>query len=157
MVRCSIDLAALCPLADLCSLGAFTQSAAIVTAYDTLGEEGLTHSMLQTHAKFMFIDPVLFPKLINPYKNAKDVEVVVYGTLNKFDRADMDKFKSAYPHLKVLSFEELEALGKENPADPIPPTPEDLACIMYTSGSTGTPKGVLLKHRSIVAAGKFTE
>jgi long-chain acyl-CoA synthetase len=49
----------------------------------------------------------------------------------------------------------LVKLGEANPAEAIPPSPEDLACIMYTSGSTGTPKGVLIKHRNIVAASKF--
>jgi long-chain acyl-CoA synthetase len=125
-----------------------------VTAYDTLGEEGLKHSMLQTHAKFMFIDPSLFPKLVNPYKEAKDIEVVIYSTKDDPVQSDIDTFTSAYPHIKVLSFDELVKLGQENPAEPVPPQADDLACIMYTSGSTGTPKGVLLKHRNVVAAGE---
>lgn len=33
-----------------------------------------------------------------------------------------------------------------------PPTPDDIAIIMYTSGSTGIPKGVLLSHRNVCAA-----
>jgi len=132
--------------------GALSQSLAIVTAYDTLGEEGLKHSMHQTKAKIMFTDPELLPKLINPLKECKDLEVVVYGTKNDPNPADIEKLTSAHPHLKVMSFDELEKLGVENPADPIPPSPEDLACVMYTSGSTGTPKGVLIKHRNIVAA-----
>jgi long-subunit acyl-CoA synthetase (AMP-forming) len=32
-----------------------------------------------------------------------------------------------------------------------PPTPDSLACIMFTSGSTFKPRGVLLSHRSAVA------
>lgn len=125
-----------------------------MTAYDTLGEEGLKHSMLQTHAKFMFIDPSLFPKLVNPYKEAKDIEVVIYSTKDDPVQKDIDTFTSAYPNIKVLSFDELIKLGQENPAEPVPPKADDLACIMYTSGSTGTPKGVLLKHSNVVAAGK---
>lgn len=31
-----------------------------------------------------------------------------------------------------------------------PPSPEDIASIMYTSGTTGTPKGVMITHRGIV-------
>ncbi|KAF2242990.1 acetyl-CoA synthetase-like protein [Trematosphaeria pertusa] len=132
--------------------GALSQSLAIVTAYDTLGEEGLKHSMHQTKAKILFTDPHLLPKLVNPFKEAKDVQVVVYSTKEEQKQKDIDALTSAHPHLKVISFDELVQLGRDNPADPIPPKADDLACIMYTSGSTGTPKGVLIKHSNVVAA-----
>lgn len=129
-----------------------SQSLAIVTAYDTLGEEGLKHSMLQTKAKIMFTDPELLPKLVNPFKEAKDITTVIYCTKNDPNPKDIETLTTAHPHLKVMSFDEFVKLGEENPAEPIPPKPEDLACVMYTSGSTGTPKGVLIKHRNVVAA-----
>ena len=68
---------------------------------------------------------------------------------------DIDTLSKAHPHLKIMSFDELIKLGEENHAEPVPPKPDDLACIMYTSGSTGTPKGVMIKHRNVVAAGKY--
>jgi long-chain acyl-CoA synthetase len=134
--------------------GVISQSGAIVTAYDTLGAEGLKHSMLQTHSRFMFTDPALMPTLVEPFKEAKEVEAVIYSTKEKPKQEDIQKFKDAHPHVKVLSFDELVQLGEAHPADPIPPKADDLACIMYTSGSTGTPKGVLIKHSNVVAAGK---
>ena len=137
--------------------GAISQSLAIVTAYDTLGEEGLTHSMQQTHAKIMFTDPELLPKLVKPFNKTKDVSVVVYSTKNDAKQKDIDALTSAHPHLKVISFDQLLSLGNDNPAEPIPPKADDLACIMYTSGSTGTPKGVMIKHRNVVAAGKLVK
>ncbi|EUC48664.1 hypothetical protein COCMIDRAFT_23635 [Bipolaris oryzae ATCC 44560] len=132
--------------------GALSQSMAIVTAYDTLGEEGLKHSMLQTKAKVMFTDPELLPRLVKPMNEAKDVQVVIYCTKNDPKQKDIDTLTQAHPHLKVISFDDLIKLGEENPAEPIPPKADDLACIMYTSGSTGTPKGVMIKHRNVVAA-----
>lgn len=124
----------------------------IVTAYDTLGEEGLKHSMLQTKAKIMFTDPHLLPKLVKPFNDAKDIQVVIYSTKDKAELKHVEALTTAHPHLKVMSFDDLVSLGKEHPADPIPPKADDLACIMYTSGSTGTPKGVLIKHSNVVAA-----
>lgn len=140
--------------------GAASQSLPIVTAYDTLGEEGLKHSLQQTHAKAIFLDPHLLTKLINPLKEAKDIQHVVYNDddaqTSKADpekvKADVSKLKEAHSHLTVVSFSELIKMGEENMVDPVPPKSDDLCCIMYTSGSTGTPKGVLLTHKNVVAS-----
>ena len=42
--------------------------------------------------------------------------------------------------VQVYSYDEFLALGKQHPAEPVPPKPEDLCTIMYTSGTTGDPK-----------------
>ena len=140
--------------------GAGSQSMAIVTAYDNLGADGLKHSLLQTHAKAIFLDPQLLTTLIGPLKEAKDIQHVIYNddpaptTAPDPERlpADIAKLKAAHPHLNIISFSELIELGKAHPIAPTPPQAEDLCCIMYTSGSTGAPKGVLLKHKNVVAA-----
>lgn len=134
------------------SHGAASQSMPIVTAYDTLGEEGLRHSMVATGAKLIFLDPHLLPTLTNVLKDASEVQHVIWNSQNKVKQEHIDKLTSAYPKVKVMSFDDLRQLGEENEVDPVPPEPEDLCCIMYTSGSTGTPKGVPLKHRNVVAA-----
>ena len=126
----------------------------IVTAYDTLGEDGLTHSLCQTHASAIFLDPSLLPKIIEPLKKATDIRFVVYESEAEVRPEHISQLKEAHPRLTVLSFNELRDLGEENPASPTPPEPENLCCIMYTSGSTGAPKGVMLKHRNVVAASK---
>ncbi|GAB7348338.1 hypothetical protein MBLNU459_g6312t1 [Dothideomycetes sp. NU459] len=132
--------------------GAGSQSMPIVTAYDTLGEEGLKHSLQQTNAKAIFLDPHLLTKLINPLNEAKGIQHVIYNSKAEVKQADIDKLKSAHSHLSITSFDDFVKLGEDNPVDPVPPGPDDLCCIMYTSGSTGTPKGVLLKHKNVVAA-----
>ncbi|ROW14645.1 hypothetical protein VPNG_03216 [Cytospora leucostoma] len=134
------------------SHGAASQSLPIVTAYDTLGEEGLRHSMVATGAKAIFLDPHLLPTLTNVLKSATEIKYVIWNSQNEAKAEQIEKLEAAYPHIEVISFEDLRKLGEENPAKPVPPQAEDLCCIMYTSGSTGTPKGVPLKHRNVVAA-----
>lgn len=132
-----------------------SQSIPIVTAYDTLGEEAVQHSMAQTHAKAIYLDPHLLTSLIKPLNNVKDIQHVIYNTATEVKQEDIDKLKSAHPHLTIMSFEELRKLGEANPVALVPPTSDDLACIMYTSGSTGTPKGVMISHKNICASSKF--
>lgn len=134
------------------SHAASAQSIPIVTAYDTLGEEGLRHSLAQTGSIAIFLDPNLIPVLTKVIKDAPAIKYLIYNTEPPLKEADLDKLKEANAELKIISFDELVKSGKDNPVDPVPPSPEDLACIMYTSGSTGPPKGVTIKHKSVVAA-----
>lgn len=134
--------------------GAASQSMPIVTAYDTLGEEGLTSSLEATRAKLMFLDAYLLKTLIKPLQKADYLEVIVYDKDEDLVKEDLDVLLETHPRLKIISFEELRKSGAENPIDPVPPRPEDTCCIMYTSGSTGAPKGVTIKHRAVVGSSK---
>lgn len=135
------------------SHAAASQSIAIATAYDTLGESGLRHSLKQTRAKAIYTEPTLLKTLANVTKDTPDLETVIYNDLNTVNESDIQKFKSANNQLKVISVSELRKLGQDVPVEPNPPSPDDLCCIMYTSGSTGTPKGVPIKHKAVIAAG----
>lgn len=126
-----------------------TQSMPIVTAYDTLGPEGLHHSLVETEAKAIFTDAHLLPQLLDTLKDSK-IKFVIYNGNAKEDH--IQKLKSKFEGIRILSYQELEKAGEEKPVEPVPPKPEDLCCVMYTSGSTGAPKGVLLTHKNIVAA-----
>ncbi|KAI9889858.1 MAG: long-chain fatty acid-CoA ligase [Vezdaea aestivalis] len=138
--------------AGLRKLGAVSQSMPMVTAYDTLGEDGLRHSMVQTYAKAIYLDPHLLPTLSKVLSAAKEVKYVVYNEKLDLKQEHIDQIKSSFEHITVISVEELRKLGEANPVDPTPPLPEDLCCIMYTSGSTGTPKGVPLTHKNVIAS-----
>ncbi|TKA63679.1 hypothetical protein B0A49_12373 [Cryomyces minteri] len=133
--------------------GASSQSITIATAYDTLGGEGLSHSLVQAKAKAIFLDPTLIPRVTKALDKAKDVKTVVYNedAPQKVEQKDIEGLKQKHPDVEVYSFQQFQHLAAEA-VEPVPPTAEDLMCIMYTSGSTGAPKGVLLKHKNIVAA-----
>ncbi len=134
------------------SHGAASQSIPIATAYDTLGLDGLRHSLIQTEAKAVYCDPQLLVTLGNALKEARGVKAVIYNSDGDVKPEDIENMKSINDQIQIMSFQDLLKLGESNPVDPVPPSREDLCCIMYTSGSTGTPKGVPLKHKAVVAS-----
>ncbi|CDO95941.1 unnamed protein product [Kluyveromyces dobzhanskii CBS 2104] len=144
-----------------------TQSQAIpvVTAYDTLGEKGLIHSMVQTESRAMFVDNALLSKLFNAVQKATNLKFLIYSdAIDPEDKRDggknyksavdaVAKIKELRPDIKIYSMDEVVELGAKakGEIEPHPPKSDDLSAIMYTSGSTGDPKGVVLKHYNIVA------
>ncbi|CEI61873.1 Long-chain-fatty-acid--CoA ligase 1 [Fusarium venenatum] len=128
-----------------------TQSISIVTAYDSLGQSGLEHSLLQSQAEVIYIDPYLLKTATEPLKKSK-VHTVIVNKSSIFGGLEMvEAFRTENPKLKVVSFNELCELGKGTPIEPVFPKPDDLYCVMYTSGSGGVPKGVRIAHKNLVA------
>ncbi|KAK7206652.1 long-chain-fatty-acid-CoA ligase 1 [Myxozyma melibiosi] len=134
------------------ALAAGSQSIPIATAYDTLGEDGLTHSLKETEASAVFTEPTLIKSLIRPLSQTPDLKYVIYRDEPAPKPEDVAAFKEAHPSIALISFSELHQKGLDANLPPTPPSPEDICCIMYTSGSTGTPKGVVLTQENVVAA-----
>ncbi|KAI5957838.1 FAA4 [Candida theae] len=140
------------------------QNIPIATAYDTLGESGLIHSLVQTEAEAIFTDNPLLKSLVNPLKEAKNVKYIIHaekidpndtrkkGELYKEAKEGKEALLKVNPNLKFISYDEIIELGAQSKHDFHLPKAQDLACIMYTSGSTGPPKGVSINHANILAA-----
>lgn len=139
----------------LTALGCASQSLTIVTAYDTLGIEGLRSSINDTGTKGILLDKSNLGTLAKVLKDTPSIKFVIYrdhegGVLNEKEQEIVNTFKDRNGGIEVLSYSELVQLGADNPVKPTPPKASDLCCIMYTSGSTGPPKGVILKHSTVL-------
>lgn len=128
-----------------------TVSVTVATAYDTLGESGLQHSLNEPSCAGMFTNAELLPTVARVLENVPSIRVIVYD--GEPSAKLLDELKSKREGLRLLSIDELRQLGRGKPVDAArASTPEDVACIMYTSGTTGAPKGVVITHRNLIAS-----
>lgn len=131
--------------------GCFTQNMTIVTAYDTLGEAGLLHSMNETSVEAIYTVGELLTTVAKVANQCPSLKYIIYSGEIKSDV--LDKVQRSVSQ-RVISLDEVAKLGRNDPKEQREPEPEDLCCIMYTSGSTGNPKGVMLSHKNIIASSK---
>jgi long-subunit acyl-CoA synthetase (AMP-forming) len=132
-----------------------SQSITFATAYDSLGEEGLQHSINEPSCYGIFTNAGLLGTLSSVVSSTPSLKVIVYdgaaSDIPKGALEELQKVHEGQPALEIYTFDEFLKLGKENPAKPNHPQPEDVATLMYTSGSTGAPKGVQITNANIVA------
>jgi long-chain acyl-CoA synthetase len=97
----------------------------------------------------MFIEGKSLDKLID-LKNTLSPSLKNIILFETATQEQIDKGLAA--DLKVYSYPQLIAIGKEHPEIVLTaPTPETVFMFCYTSGTTGDPKGAMLKHKTFMA------
>lgn len=123
-----------------------------VSIYDTLGKDVVEYIIDHAHLTVVFTTSDHIPTLLKLKQKVPMLKMIVsIDDLSEDGKRILGEWGQTQ-NVKVTEMRELEALGKANLVDVIPPKPEQLASICYTSGTTSMPKGALLTHMNIAFA-----
>lgn len=104
----------------------------VVPLYDTLGPDAIKFILNQTQTSVVVVEPSKLQHLLTVAPQCPSLKYVVkIGTLTAEDKKMAQEAK-----VTLLYFKGVEALGKDAPKKPAPPSPSDTLTICYTSGTT---------------------
>ncbi|XP_006818257.1 long-chain-fatty-acid--CoA ligase 1-like [Saccoglossus kowalevskii] len=119
-----------------------------VPLYDTLGPEAVTFIINQAGLNIVVCDGEAKAKLIlNKAERTPILQQIVVMEPVSDEVKDIARRMT----VEILSFSDVEEMGRMEPYEPVMPNPNDMATICYTSGTTGDPKGAMVTHGNIIA------
>lgn len=127
------------------------QNVTVVTAYATLGEEGVTSAINQCKSSVCVCDARLLNIVVKCKANCPTLKhIVIIPT--KVDPSQEESQKTVGDVVKISSTELLIEKGEKTIVPSNACAPDDVAVLMYTSGTTGNSKGVIMTHSMFVSS-----
>ncbi|XP_031548875.1 long-chain-fatty-acid--CoA ligase 1-like [Actinia tenebrosa] len=123
-------------------------SMVIIPLYDTLGPDSCVYIINQAKMTTVVCDPVKIPLLLERCDKCPTLKNIVKL---KGEIKDEDREKAEKCGIKIIEYDDLEKMGKENKHEKKLPGAKDLAVVCYTSGTTGNPKGAMISHGNIIS------
>ncbi|KAJ5069649.1 long-chain-fatty-acid--coa ligase 5 [Anaeramoeba ignava] len=128
--------------------GSYAFSFVPVSLYDTLGEDSTEFILKHSDVQFVICSNDKIDKILDAKAKCEYLKYVVSS--EPLSDEQIEKGKKA--GMIFMNYDDFLESGKKANHKPEPPSPDDLATLMYTSGTTGNPKGVMLNHRNLIGA-----